>query len=293
MLDVSLAHERMPHPYLIDVIFRGLSSWDGEHYLLIAEQGYKYETNLAFFPLYPLLIRFLSHYILTPLGVFGLKTHSITLIAGVLINLIAFPISACYLYQLSKMRYPNSSLIPTLTVLLFTITPANIFMSAVYTECLFSLFSFACMYYLTVNSSGRASLFVALACGTRSNGITLCLFVAMHHLEGIVRENLKLRSIIIKRGILCSFQILFGISPLILFQIYTAHKLNYEYTGLLPYSFLQQKHWGVGMFSYYELKQAPNFLLASPIIVLSILTLSHKVGVMYRLGVQKSRKWLR
>lgn len=38
------------------------------------------------------------------------------------------------------------------------------------------------------------------------------------------------------------------------------------------YSSIQQKHWNVGLFTYYELKQIPNFILATPIIIISILT---------------------
>ena len=37
------------------------------------------------------------------------------------------------------------------------------------------------------------------------------------------------------------------------------------------YRWTQQQHWNVGLFHYYEFKQIPNFLLAAPILVLSIL----------------------
>ena len=36
------------------------------------------------------------------------------------------------------------------------------------------------------------------------------------------------------------------------------------------YRYIQDKHWNVGFFRYYELKQIPNFLLAAPILLLSI-----------------------
>ena len=291
MSDVSLSGDRRTHPYPIDVLLRGLSSWDGEHYLLISEEGYKYETNLAFFPLYPLLIRMLSHTVLSPLQYTGLGMHSVMLIAGVTVNIVAFPIASYHLYKLTALRYPREPLLSQLAVVLFVINPANIFMSAVYTECLFSLFSFACIHCLFEGKSGRASLYLALACGTRSNGIALCIFVAMHHLQSLVTE-LKLTTLIRKLS-LCTSQILFGLSPFICYQIYTAHKLAYSYTGLFPYSFIQQKHWGVGVMSYYQLRQLPNFLLAAPVLAISCSAVLQEAEEIRQLIRMNHKAWIR
>ncbi len=52
---------------VIEALFGGLSHWDAEHFLFIAERGYLYEHNFAFFPLFPLILRLMAATVLWPL----------------------------------------------------------------------------------------------------------------------------------------------------------------------------------------------------------------------------------
>ena len=46
--------------WTLEKIFGGFGKWDAVHFLKIAEQGYKYEQYMAFFPFYPWLLRILA-----------------------------------------------------------------------------------------------------------------------------------------------------------------------------------------------------------------------------------------
>ncbi|KAL3799813.1 hypothetical protein HJC23_010463 [Cyclotella cryptica] len=43
---------------------------------------------------------------------------------------------------------------------------------------------------------------------------------------------------------------------------------SFSWEGFSLYAYVQQKHWNVGLFRYYEIKQIPNFILALPVLVL-------------------------
>uniref|UniRef100_A0A7N2KLP2 GPI mannosyltransferase 2 n=1 Tax=Quercus lobata TaxID=97700 RepID=A0A7N2KLP2_QUELO len=61
----------------------------------------------------------------------------------------------------------------------------------------------------------------------------------------------------------------------------------------LLYNFIQSHYWGVGFLRYFQLKQLPNFLLASPILSLAVCSIiyyakSRPEGAFCSLGFQAS-----
>ena len=47
----------------VNATLGGLTSWDGQYFLHVADNGYTYENTLAFFPLYPMVVRLLAEVI--------------------------------------------------------------------------------------------------------------------------------------------------------------------------------------------------------------------------------------
>jgi Gpi18-like mannosyltransferase len=153
-------HFSTEHGVLLDVWGR----WDAEHYLAIATQGY-HGKDIAFFPLYPFLVRVLGGFI---------GDH---LIAGLLISNIAFLLALAYLYALVKLEFDDHS-VAYHAIFYIAIFPTAIFFSAVYTESLFLLLTVASVFYARRGNFITSGIFGALASMTRVEGILTALPLA-------------------------------------------------------------------------------------------------------------------
>ncbi|HEY8297740.1 MAG TPA: mannosyltransferase family protein [Candidatus Baltobacteraceae bacterium] len=134
------------------------SRWDAVHYLDIAHNGY-HGTDMAFFPLYPYLIRLLGH----PAGNY--------LIAGLLISTTAFFFGLIFLYKLVEHEFDRT--VARRAIFYVSIFPTAVFFSAVYTEALFFLLTVASFYYMREHKWWLAGLIGLFAAMTRVEGVLL------------------------------------------------------------------------------------------------------------------------
>lgn len=155
---------RFPYKDLLPTF--GLPSWlsawanfDGLHYINIAQSGYaQYEQ--AFFPLYPLLIKFVAFLFF--------QNH---LAAGLVISNICFVAGLYFIIRLLRSRY---SFTQTRWFLIFLCTfPTAFFFHAVYTESLFFMFFSATLFFLQKKRWGLVALCAVAASTTRLMGIFL------------------------------------------------------------------------------------------------------------------------
>ncbi|XP_068180159.1 palmitoyltransferase ZDHHC18-A isoform X3 [Antennarius striatus] len=153
----------------VEWLFGGLSRWDAEHFLFIAEGGYLYEHNFAFFPLFPVIIRGLAETLLWPLSSW-LSVRGRLLLAVALGNSALFLLSAVALQALSRVVLQDRRL-ALLSSLLYCITPANVFMTAGYSESLFAALTFGGLFLLEKGFTLRACLALSIATAARSNGL--------------------------------------------------------------------------------------------------------------------------
>ncbi|MBV8116585.1 MAG: hypothetical protein JOY69_10335 [Candidatus Eremiobacteraeota bacterium] len=132
--------------------------WDAVHYIDIATRGYQ-GTDMAFFPLYPALIRIVG----------ALAGNH--LIAGLLISNASFFFGLLFLYKLLEHEYDRT--VARRAIFYVSIFPSAVFFSAVYTESLFFMLTVASFYYMRSHRwwlAGAIGFFAAL---TRVEGILL------------------------------------------------------------------------------------------------------------------------
>ncbi len=147
-----------------------LANFDGIHYIQIASVGYS-QYQEAFFPLYPLLIRFFSNNFF----------HN-PLVAGLLISNISFIVGLVFFYKLLRLLKHSW---PMWTIVFLLAFPTSFFFHAVYTESLFFMLVTVSLYFLKTKKFVIAGLLAAAASATRLTGVFLFIpFVFLAYKKG-------------------------------------------------------------------------------------------------------------
>lgn len=155
------------------------ANFDGGHYLSIADGGYHIYQQ-AFFPFYPLVIRFVS------------MTLSIsTVFSALLISHLAFMVMVVLFYKVSVMEH-----IPPVWSLLFLfLFPTSFFFVAVYNESLFLALALGMIYALRKKHWLIAGLLGLFASATRLFGFFLLVFPILEYLS-VAKSKRNFRSLL-------------------------------------------------------------------------------------------------
>ncbi len=152
--------------------------WDGVWYIKIAAAGYAdADGSTAFFPLYPLLIRWL-----------GVVLGGNLLTSGIVISLVCFAASVWLLYRLVEADFGQK--VAVRSVVYISLFPTAFFFQAVYTESIFLLLSLACFWWARQERWRLAGLAGLLAALTRSTGVLLLVPMAVFYYQ---RRGWRLR----------------------------------------------------------------------------------------------------
>ncbi|KAG7300314.1 hypothetical protein JYU34_015903 [Plutella xylostella] len=180
---------------VVDKLLAGLKRWDAQYFIHIAQFGYTYENCLAFFPFFPLVVRYVAYVLNSILGSV-LNFHSVLLISAVFVNMVMFVKSADILHRLS-LRILRSESKAYKATILYCVNPASIFFSAPYSETLMAWMSFYTMLKCTENESLRFAnidIMSGFPAGfsmiTRSNGSVNLGFILYASFKNIIEKTI-------------------------------------------------------------------------------------------------------
>ena len=152
--------------------WKSQAQWDGGHYLQIAERGYLLNSDFAFFPFFPALIKF-----------FALVLNGNYLLSGLLISNIAFVVFLLIFYKFVKDKYSKDiAFFATITYLVF---PTSFFAVSYYSESIFLLLTIIVFVFLTKKKFLLASIATFFASLTRLFGIFLAISIAYSYFANI------------------------------------------------------------------------------------------------------------
>lgn len=158
-----------PNNLLLDVWAR----WDSAFYLGIVNEGYNFVpgqiSSVAFFPLYPLLVKLVS-----------LITGNV-LLAGVIVSNLSLLGGLIFLYKLAELEFDAET--AQRTVYYMAAFPTAFFFSAVYTESIYLLVSVAAVYFARRKLWAWATLFALLTSVTRIIGLGIWGIVGLEWLR--------------------------------------------------------------------------------------------------------------
>ncbi|MFJ8826712.1 mannosyltransferase family protein [Streptomyces sp. NPDC102467] len=161
-------------------------SWDSKWYLSIAQHGYGHhsretaagllQTDWAFFPLYPALIRAVA-------TVLRLSVDQAALVVAWTAALAA----AYGVYAVA--HHVHGVAVATVTVALWAMLPHSVVLTLAYTEPLFCALAAWCLYALLTSHWPAAGALAALAGLTRPSGYALAATVLVVALHQVVRRR--------------------------------------------------------------------------------------------------------
>lgn len=166
MRDEQLSFNNLMNAYM---------QWDANNYFRIATGGYSYHvengayTTLAFFPLYPLIIR-----------IFNVLIHNMTA-SGLLVSALAYSGACAYMYNMLSSDYNKQTTIRA--IVFMSVFPHSLFFGTMMNESMLLFTAMATLYYIRRHCWIRVGIFGALASMSRLAGIMLVIPAAVEWIE--------------------------------------------------------------------------------------------------------------
>jgi hypothetical protein len=196
--------------------------WDAGWYISIVTNGYSYapdgnQHSIAFFPLYPLLVKFLTFFFGPHVAPLGLIVSNMFFLAAILL-----------LFRYTEKYHPDVD--PQFVVFLAAFHPFGFFYSSMYTESLFLCLAIFAFLMFKEQRFSMSALGLSLLCITRLPGVFVAATLGLAYLfsqvliceKGRLHLNCKrLVSFVVWSGISAS-----GLLAFILYQYFRFGQWN-------------------------------------------------------------------
>lgn len=294
---------------LVFFILGGFRRWDAVYILHIAEHGYTFENCVAFFPLYPMIVSLVkvlpitvvsqaSQLLLFAVGVnlllFAATAVILFHLGKTVVKDLELALCAAHLFCINPASiFMIAPYTETLFAFLSFLGMLYISKKLVWTG------AFVLSASALTRSNGLVSVGFILHYLTQTYIFQGAAIWKAKTGRGNFKELLWPMLQFIFRAV-CVFAIV--IAPFAFYQYYIYHLFcnpkkqlidsvsseivvygrlqRYTMVGDPPsawcyywlplsYSYVQNQHWGVGLLTYFQVKQIPNFILAAPVIILS------------------------
>lgn len=150
--------------------FKMLAQWDGQNFLSIIQQGYYLDSLLAFFPLFPLVVKSIS--LIIPFGEVG---------NGLIFNWIIMGVSMLFLHKLLEIDFKKKEI--GFIILLNLLFPFSFFFITYYSEALFFCLSVLVLFYYKKQKFYLTILFLFLLTLTRMAGVALVMAIIVDQIR--------------------------------------------------------------------------------------------------------------
>jgi hypothetical protein len=177
--------------FLKNSVLNPWANFDGVNYLAIAGRGY--ETDVRFFPVFPLIINGMMRFVGTH-KLYGIGSYAF----GLILANGSFFLALYFLYELLRLDFSEKISRWSLIFLLFF--PTSFFFGSIYSESIFLLLTVVCFYFARKGKWWLAALFGTVLTATRLVGIFIfpaLLFEFMHQ-EPFVVNFKKVRDYEVK-----------------------------------------------------------------------------------------------
>ncbi|MFC1640531.1 mannosyltransferase family protein [Patescibacteria group bacterium] len=171
----------------ITAMINNWTRWDSGWYLSIIQHGYVWvepsegASNVAFFPLYPYLIKLLA---------FPLESNPLAVATA--ISSLALLVGIIYFFKLVRLDHTRE--ISYQAVLFLLLFPMSFFFVSAYTESLFFLLTVACLYHARQAEWLTSSIFGFFAAFTRFVGVMLIFVIFVEYLQQVEWKFRKIRA---------------------------------------------------------------------------------------------------